>query len=255
MKKSIITTQCCIYIIDITLVFLISYALLKSMTKIVQTNSVTISAKPKEIANNPSSLSPLVGIDVSHYQGNIEWESVASDFHFSFVKATEGTAYIDPKMAENLQGLAKTSMQYGVYHFYLPDKDALKQAQHFLNTTRDFSFSLPPVLDIEVEPSGNKKTFVQGIKTWINAIEASTGCPPILYTNKSFWNDYLKEDFQNYPVWISDYTTHASSVANISWEFWQFTDSGKAKGVSGLVDKSHYQGSVESLSALGVCFI
>jgi len=260
MSKCKKTKTLLISVIDGAILAFILYGLMGAMTKIAKPDQASSSPKNAsiEVAQKEQAsgeVAPLLGIDVSHYQGDVQWDSVANDFHFSFVKATEGTEYVDPKMAENLHGLAKTTLQYGAYHFFLPDKDALEQAQHFLSSTRDFSLSLPPVLDVEVQPSGSKKAFIQGVKTWIATVEAATGCQPILYTNKSFWNDYLVQDFQDAAVWISDYTTHAANVASIPWKFWQFTDNGKAQGVSGVVDQSRYQGSQESLATMGACFI
>ncbi len=74
------------------------------------------------------------------------------------------------------------------------------------------------------------------------------GCRPIIYSDKNFWNEYLKETFSHYTVWISDYSNERSDVASINWAFWQFTDQGKTEGVSGFVDQSRFKGNEKHYS-------
>lgn len=244
-----------IYILDALLVAAILYWLLKSFAHLSSYDSSSTTAKPSApvTTSTPVKQSPLLGIDVSHYQGDVEWTVVAEDFHFAFIKATEGDEYVDPQFKDNLENVQSTNLNFGAYHFFSPEKDALEQARHFLKTTNSFNFSLPPVLDVEVAPDGNVDEFQQAVKQWLVHVKQTTGCTPIIYSGKYFWEQYLKSEFSDYPIWISDYTTESRRVADIPWEFWQYTEKGQVDGVSGLVDQSRFQGTEAKLKSLGSC--
>ena len=195
--------------------------------------------------------SELKGIDASHYQGVIQWEVVEELFTFAFVKATEGESYIDPRLADNLRSLAKTDLAYGAYHFFLPSVEPLNQARHFLKSIEPYTPSLPPVLDVEVAPPGGDiASFQSSIQAWLDQVQQHTGCQPIIYTSRSFWNQYLEGRFNGYPLWVSDYTSEEGRLASIPWSFWQFTDKSRIDGVSGPVDQSRFRGDESSLKAM-----
>lgn len=193
----------------------------------------------------------LTGIDVSHYQGKINWSSVLNaHIDFVFIKATEGVGYIDPMHAENSSQLETTKTPYGSYHFFLPKDDALTQAKHFLATT-GLKHRLPPVLDIEITQSVDPKDIRKGAKTWLETVKNKTGCTPIIYTNRYFWNDNLNSDFNIYPLWIADYSNRLTLPNHISrWLFWQNSQSGRVEGIYGAVDKDEYQGTLSDLHEL-----
>ena len=195
----------------------------------------------------------LHGIDVSHYQGNVDWALVAESFHFAFIKATEGNHYLDPGFHRNITDIQNTSLSFSAYHFYSPDKDPVEQANHFLEHTGAYDFTLPPVLDIEVAPHSDLNTFQDGIQQWLDIVSKSSGCTPIIYSSKSFWDKYLQSRFSDYPVWISDYTTDPERIASIPWSFWQFSDQGKVHGIDGPVDQSLYRGTEKNIRELGSC--
>ncbi|WP_051785716.1 glycoside hydrolase family 25 protein [Endozoicomonas numazuensis] len=247
------------YFLDALLLLAIIHWLHSSAIHLLDqsSNNSTLQASADTPAEKQTVATHLLGIDVSHYQGNVDWKEVSESFHFAFVKATEGTDYIDPDFTQNISRVDDTDLAYGAYHFYSPDEDGLKQAKHFVSTIHNLNFSLPPVLDVEVAPDSDSDiaNFQQSVKSWLVYVENTMGCRPIIYSDKSFWDEYLKETFSHYTVWISDYTTHTTDVANINWAFWQFTDQGKAEGVSGFVDQSRFKGSEQSLYALGDCQI
>ncbi|WP_330924272.1 glycoside hydrolase family 25 protein [Candidatus Sororendozoicomonas aggregata] len=190
------------------------------------------------------------GIDVSHYQGQVQWDRVESQYQFAFIKATEGTHYTDPKYDENIHSIADTSLLFGAYHFFSPDQDALTQAKHFIKTTGDVAHPLPPVLDVEVNPSDGSESLRAAVKIWLKHVEQQTGCRPIIYTNRNYWSRHFDASFNDYPLWISEYTTAEDRLRSIPWSFWQFTERGRVAGVSGLVDKSRFRGDVTQLDSL-----
>lgn len=195
----------------------------------------------------------LHGIDVSHYQGNVDWLIVSESFHFAFIKATESNYYVDPKFHNNIANIQKTSLSFSAYHFYSPKTDPVEQANHFLTQTSAYDFNLPPVVDIEVPPSGDLTEFQNGVQQWLDKVNKSSGCTPIIYSSKSFWDTYLESRFSGYPVWISDYTADQNGISNIPWSFWQYSDQSRVHGVDGPVDQSLYRGNAKTIRELGSC--
>ncbi|WP_263078205.1 GH25 family lysozyme [Endozoicomonas sp. Mp262] len=248
-----------LYTLDGLLVLVISGFIYKAFIKTSEQDKSTEPAsqplhQSQGTAPTSSNITPqtsaLKGIDVSHYQGEIQWLDVASQYHFAFIKATEGTHYIDPKYQENIRGIISTDILYGAYHFFSPDLDPIKQAEHFISATANHNLILPPVLDVEVEPSGSSHELRTAIKQWLTHVEKNTGCRPVLYTNKHFWNRHLNNNFENYPLWISDYTTNEKALTGIPWEFWQYTEQGQVQGVSNPVDENRFYGDLATLNQL-----
>ncbi|MDD7805605.1 MAG: GH25 family lysozyme [Endozoicomonas sp. (ex Botrylloides leachii)] len=258
--KKIIKSNRLTYLVDFILVGIISCFMYYNFIKISEQenyiyseiNSKKIKIERSKLAANsekPNNSSALLnGVDVSHYQGEVQWQQVADTYHFAFIKATEGTNYIDPRFQENINNIENTSMKYGAYHFFNPALDAIEQAKHFINTIAHENLSLPSVLDIEIEPIGSNQSLQASVKDWLVYVEKATGCRPIIYTNKHYWLTYLADHFTDYPLWIGDYTTSDNRMVSIPWAFWQYTDKGKVTGINGIVDKSHFDGNAVKLN-------
>lgn len=192
------------------------------------------------------------GIDVSHYQGTVNWKQVKQDgIIFAFVKATGGINFTDSQFDTNWHEMRAERIIRGAYHFFYADEDATEQAKHFvavvgkLRKGRD----MPPVLDLEDDPT-DKTQYVKSVTTWLNYVEEALGCKPIIYVDRPFANEYLGDNFQNYPLWIAEYTS--ASQPNLPdawsiWSFWQYSDTQQIAGITGAVDQDRYNGSVDSL--------
>lgn len=132
------------------------------------------------------------GVDISHYQGKIDWvkvlenQNTAAPLHFVFMKATEGGDHGDSTFAANFANARNYGLIRGAYHFYIPATDAVKQADFFIRTVRLEPGDLPPVLDVEVTGKKEKSELQQGIKRWLDRVEAHYGVKPILYTSYKF---------------------------------------------------------------------
>ncbi len=193
----------------------------------------------------------LPGIDVSHYQGTIDWNQVRSvGTQFAFIKALEGITSTDPQFQANWRGAKAAGLLCGAYHFYLPGDDPTQQAEAFLSTYQPSPGDLPPVLDIETTNGQSTSVVVQGIQAWLSAVEAKVGVPPILYTDPSFWKSLgAGQQFSGYPLWIADYgvSTPAVPAGWKNWTFWQTSQSGSVAGVTGAVDLDVFQGSLAEL--------
>ncbi|RWS01147.1 hypothetical protein B4U79_18596 [Dinothrombium tinctorium] len=200
----------------------------------------------------------LEGIDVSHWQGNINWSRVAnSGIKFAFVKATEGVTYTDPKV--------------GVYHFARPDANAAaREANAFYTKTRNLiaNTTLLSALDIESNPNGNqcynlnKAQMSSWIKTFIETYKNLAGSSLIIYTNTNFWNTCVGKSLSNVcqnnsnrpacPLWLARYNRQPGQIPNAAqmwstWTFWQYTDKGRVNGISGNVDRNKFKGSEADL--------
>ncbi len=196
----------------------------------------------------------LQGIDVSRYQGTVNWPAVkAAGTAFAFTKATEATSKVDPTFATNWPAMAAAGIIRGAYHFFRPAQDATQQAQNFLNTVTMGPGDLPAVLDIEVADTATNAQIIAGITTWLGLVEAGTGKRPIIYTSPGFWNGHMNAAFGSYPLWVAHYTTAASPKIPTGWNawtFWQYSQTGSVSGVSGNVDTNRFAGDMNALVAL-----
>jgi lysozyme len=193
------------------------------------------------------------GIDVSHYQGVVDWQQVAqAGMSFAFAKATEGITYVDPQLAANWAGIQAAGLVRGAYHFFEPNDDATLQAQHFLATVQLAPGDLPPVLDVETTGGVSDAQLWSGVATWLEVVEQATGRQPILYTAPGFWSSHEPDlTLTRYPLWLADYATQPTLPDGwTSWLFWQHSQSGSVAGVTGAVDLDLFSGTLQQLQDL-----
>jgi lysozyme len=199
----------------------------------------------------------VFGIDVSHYQGEINWDSIERakgefPLDFVFIRATAGSNGNDTQFKRNWRNANRAGFIRGAYHYYRPDENSVKQAENFIKTVRIGEGDLPPVLDIERIP--NKQTLdslKSGLKRWLTRVENHYGVKPIIYSGESFYTDFLKKEFAGYNLWIANYSFFDDEIRK-EWLFWQFTDKGIVKGIDGSVDVNIYNGQMEQLNELRV---
>ncbi len=205
------------------------------------------------MSTNPPSR--LTGIDVSHFQGHVDWMAVkAAGCAFAFAKATEGAGITDPFIATNWAGMKAAGLLRGAYHFYRAEQDAAQQAAHFLSNVQFETGDLPPVLDIEVNDGVTGEALVGGVQTWLDAVEPVAGATPIIYTNTPFWNAHFNDQFSQYPLWIAHYgpAPQPLPVSWTVWTFWQYSQSLTIAGVGGAADHDYFNGPLTQLQALAV---
>jgi GH25 family lysozyme M1 (1,4-beta-N-acetylmuramidase) len=206
-----------------------------------------------------SSLAFADGIDVSHYQGSIDWAKVkASGKSFAFMKATEGSTYTDPMLKTNWAGAQAVGIYRGAYHFARPSTGtAVAQAKYFVSKVGSMkdAGTLPPVLDLEVTGGLGPAALRSWTTAWLTTVESLTGRTPILYCSSYFCQDQLGNGaaFAHYPLWIANYTTASAPRMPLgwsSWTFWQNTSSGSVSGISGPVDMNKFNGTGIQLATL-----
>lgn len=192
------------------------------------------------------------GIDVSHHQSFINWDSVSQEgIDFAFVKATEGMTFRDSLFEYNWAQIKNNGIKRGAYHFYRPAVSAQEQAEHFKTQVALGEGDLPPVLDVEVMDGVSKVQLLTGILNWLYLVEIHYGVRPILYTNLKFYNKYLAGHFDEYPLWIARYNTRQPTLAcGRDWQFWQYGNRGQLSGVRGDVDFNVFHGSWKQLDSL-----
>ena len=197
------------------------------------------------------------GIDISHYQGDINWKMLAQTrqgqfpVQFIFMKATEGGDYSDKRFVANFDSAKAHGFIRGAYHFYNPKTDADKQADFFINSVKLEPGDLPPVLDIEKKGKDIPKLQAD-LKHWLRRIENHYGVKPIIYASYKFKNRYLNDSvFNSYPYWIAHYYVDSVQYKG-DWKFWQHTDVGTLPGIKEQVDLNVFNGGLEGLDALRI---
>ncbi len=208
------------------------------------------------LLNNPSvDKYPVRGVDVSHYQGDIDWNRLASQsIDFAFIKATEGSTYVDDRFAYNYSEAKNTSLRVGAYHFFSFDSSGETQAQNFISTVEPYDGMLPPVVDFEFY--GNKKldppdaeSARAELNILLNKLEEHYGMKPILYVTRDTYERYLSGGYGEYDIWYRDVITVPKTLPDgRSWTFWQYTNRERLEGYSGeerFIDMNVFYGSKE----------
>jgi lysozyme len=195
---------------------------------------------------------PVKGIDVSYWQGDIDWAQVrAAGVDFAYLKATEGGDHIDPKFQENWHAAKRAGLPRGAYHFIYWCRPAREQALWFMLNVPQDPEALPPVLDLEWNghsPTCSKriaaKTAREMIDTLLAAMEAHTGKRPIIYTDTVFHADVLEGHYKNYHFWLRSVAAEPKKIfRNRPWLMWQYTTTGRVRGIAGDVDLNTFEGN------------
>lgn len=197
----------------------------------------------------------VVGIDVSQYQGQIQWNQVrtiegAFPIAFVFIRATAGKDKVDAQFARNWEESKNNKMLRGAYHFYRPNENSGAQAALFIKSVTLQKGDLPPILDIESLPKNQPMDSLKaGLRRWLNKVDQHYGIKPIIYTNERYYEDFLQDDFSDFQFWIANYNFFAETMQD-EWLFWQFTEKASIAGIEGNVDVNLYNGTPKMLNYL-----
>ena len=198
-----------------------------------------------------------IGFDVSEYQGEINWEQTyhieeAFELSYVFIRATAGENRIDSRFEENWKGAKARQLIRGAYHYYRPNENSIEQATNFINNVTLQKGDLPPVLDIEKLPKTQSVARLKiGLRNWLSAVEKHYGVKPIIYSGESYYKDFLKEEFSEYPLWIANYNFWRNDLES-DWQFWQFTEKAKIEGIDAMVDLNIFNGDKNDLLKIGM---
>ncbi|NHZ40228.1 glycoside hydrolase family 25 protein [Massilia aquatica] len=200
----------------------------------------------------------LKGIDVSHFQGQIDWPTVAQQgIAFAYAKASEGGSVTDPLFSTNYPAMRAAGIARGAYHFLHADVDAGQQARHFLSVLGPPQpGDLPPMLDVETACGMQCAAIDRAALAWLGQVQQALGCTPLIYSSLSFWNSNLAGSAAlcAYPLWIAEYSSAAAPVLPHGvhgYAIWQHAQTGKVDGIEGAVDLDLFNGTAQALAQLG----
>lgn len=184
------------------------------------------------------------GIDVSHYQGSIDWKAVAETgkVGYAYVKASESVSFVDDYYYYNIDEGRKYGITMGSYHFYRAHVDQEAQFRHMTSVIDASKQDIVPLIDVESANGVSVETFVSRLKSFLKMVEEYYGRPPVLYTYLNFYNKYLAyRGFSHYPIMIASYKDEIPRTSdNVNYIMWQYTSKGRISGVKGNVDRSRF---------------
>ena len=198
-----------------------------------------------------------IGIDVSEYQGNIQWQDLGAieetyAINFVFIRATVGDDRLDRKFNKNWLQAKENKIIRGAYHYYRPNENSLDQAELFIKSVQLSKGDLPPVLDIEQLPKNQSiEQLKVGLRKWLQAVEAHYKVRPIIYTGEKYYGSFLKEEFSDYLFWIANYNFYREKIQD-NWLFWQFTERASLPGIEGNVDVNIFNGDLQQLQFITI---
>jgi GH25 family lysozyme M1 (1,4-beta-N-acetylmuramidase) len=228
-----------------------------SVSSLFGVSAVYAASRLFRTSSTSTSTSPIYGIDVSQWNGTIDFAKVrAAGKRFVIVKATEGRLYTDSAYAHNRSAALAAGLTFTAYHFAHPDRsagDATLEADHFLAVAGLRHGMLVPALDLENGQVLGTSGLQWWVKTWVKRVYARLGVKPMIYTTPGFWTAYMGNtrwfaDNGYRVVWVAHWdatspATPASNWGGHSWTFWQYSNCGKVAGITGCVDLDRFNGT------------
>lgn len=197
------------------------------------------------------------GIDVSRFQGDMDWQLVAnSGVKFAYIQISRSLTDIDAKFPYNWRRAKEVGILRGAYQRFQPGQDVIGQAKLFLEKLGPFEpGDLPPMLDVEDTNGLSASQIAAAVRTWMEYVEPRVGVKPLIYTGYYFWRDSVGgADFSDHPLWIANYSATCPLVPPkwTRWTIHQYSSSATIPGVTAnTVDVNKFNGTIEELKALG----
>jgi lysozyme len=200
--------------------------------------------------------STVKGVDVSTYQGSVNWTSAkAAGIEFAFARISDGTANPDNQFTSNWKGMKAAGVIRGAYQYWRASVDPTAQADLVASSLQSagglLAGDLPVVMDIETADGQSASTIEANMKTWLAAVEQKTGKKPLIYTSMGTY-PISATTYDTYTLWVANYgaTCPSMPVGWTQWAFWQNSDSGSVSGISGGVDTDVFNGTLAQLQTL-----
>ena len=193
----------------------------------------------------------VLGVDVSHHQGSIDWPTLAQDrVVFAYIKATEGGDFQDPRFAENWRGAREAGVHPGAYHFFTLCRPGADQAANFIASVPNEPGMLPPAVDLEFGGNCSARPSLVEFRTeldvFLEQIAAHFGAKPMAYTTDDFYDFYLAANPPDVHWWIRSLVAEPNRS---DWVLWQYYP-GSRDGVTGSVDRNAFRGTSVEFEAL-----
>lgn len=189
------------------------------------------------------------GIDVSNYQGDIDFQRVKdAGIEVVYIKASQGSSWTDPDFQSNGEKAKAAGLDFGFYHFVTATTtaEAEQEARFFASLITGMDYTCRPVMDFE-EFSGLSHTQINAIgKAFLEELESLTGVKPMLYTDAYAANTLWEERFGAYPLWVANYDVSEPEVTSGIWSGWAGFQygSGRVDGISDTVDLDRFTDAV-----------
>lgn len=217
---------------------------------------LTYNSPSAQRMENPSisSSKHLFGIDVSHYQGKINWIEMRTSHHpieYVFIRATMGIDGKDNRFMENWANANHNNYIRGAYHYYRPNENSAQQFENYAKSVNLINGDFIPILDIEKESKFGRENLRAGVLNWLKLAEEKYGVKPMIYTGLKFYQANLKGHIDGYPLWIAAYSGK-HRVVGVDWHFHQFTEKVIVKGIKTSVDGNDFIGSMADLNNLRI---
>ena len=185
------------------------------------------------------------GIDLSHYQGEVFWETVGENTKMAYVylKASEGGDRIDSRFEHNIDLAHRYGLKVGSYHFFRPKTDLDKQLRNFMAQCLPGEQDLIPMIDVETDAGLPTEVFCDSLIKFLQLVEVAYRQKPLVYTYRNFYNKHFIGKLDDYQLMIAMYTDDEPVLADgRDYTLWQYTSKGRIVGVKGFVDKSRFIG-------------
>ena len=193
-------------------------------------------------ASGKASGADVVGIDVSHHQGNIDWQAVArGGVDFVYIKATEGATYIDAKFRHNAHEAHKAGLMVGAYHYFRMTSSVDEQFDNFKKATLGLSLDLIPMIDVETSDGKSKKGVQRNLDKFIELIKDEYGVSPMIYGTQRSYNELCAPKYNHLHLYIGRYGNQPPKLlGNGGYTIWQYTENGTVEGINKNVDKCRF---------------
>ena len=185
------------------------------------------------------------GIDLSHYQGQVFWETVGENTKMAYVylKATEGGDRIDSYFERNIDLAHRYGLKVGSYHFYRPKTPQEVQLRNFMTQCLPGEQDLIPMVDVETTANLPVEEFCDSLQKFLHLMGGAYRQKPLVYTYRNFYNKHLVGKLDDYQLMIAMYTDEEPELADgRDYTLWQYTAKGRIVGINGYVDKSRFMG-------------
>jgi len=183
------------------------------------------------------------GIDLSHYQGQVFWETVGENtkMEYVYLKASEGSDRIDSYFERNIDLAHRYGLKVGSYHFFRPKTNLELQLRNFMAQCLPGEQDLIPMVDVETTANLPTEEFCDSLMKFLRLMEVAYRQKPLVYTYRNFYNKHLVGKLDDYRLMIAMYTDEEPVLADgRDYEMWQYTAKGRIVGINGFVDKSRF---------------
>lgn len=198
------------------------------------------------LAFGPSSNKIYNGIDVSEWQGNINFRKVKEDgIEIVYIRAGQGFSYKDEKFERNYEEAKKNGIKIGVYHYVTArnEDEAKRQAKFFVSLISGKKIDAKLAMDFERFPDLSKKQINRIAITYLKEVEKLSGKEAIVYSDDYNADNTFEGEVTNYPLWIAQYGVKEPQNSSGNWKYWegfQYTDRGRVLGIEGNIDRDKF---------------